>query len=188
MTEGLTSRARNLEDEFFRKEDQKIIQKLREMRQMKETREALAQVSGIKNEAILNKLVELEVRPETIAALALIPLIEVAWADGKIDEKERNAILKATETVGFAGRDIDRVLLEEWLDKKPDPILLNAWSVYIQGLCHELDGPQINLLKAEIIGHARQISEASGGFLGITSKISAKEEEMLGRIEKAFAI
>jgi len=188
MTNGLTSRARNLEDEFFRKEDQKLIQKLREMRQMKETREALAEVSGIKNEAILNKLVELQVRPETIAALALIPLIEVAWADGKIDEKERNAILKATETVGFAGRDIDRVLLEEWLDKRPDPILLNAWSVYIQGLCHALDAPQINLLKAEIIGHARQISEASGGILGITSKISAREEEMLGRIEKAFAI
>jgi hypothetical protein len=188
MTNGLNNRARNLEDEFFLKEDQKLIQKLREMRQMKETREALALVSGIKNEAVLNKLVELQVRPETIAALALIPLIEVAWADGNIDEKERSTVLKATEKVGFARQDIDRVLLEEWLKKKPDPELLNVWSIYIQGLCQELDASQINLLKAEFIGHARQVAEASGGILGVTRKISAKEEKMLGKIEEAFPV
>ena len=187
MNKDLTTGAFNLEQEFFYREDQKLIQKLREMRQMQETREALAQVSGIRNEAILSRLIELQVRPETLAALTLVPLIEVAWADGKLDEKERNAVLKATDDLGSTGRVIDRVLLEEWLKKKPDAKLMNAWSVYMQGLCHELEAGQIKLLKEELVDHARQIAKASGGILGLTQKISPQEEAVLSRIEKAFS-
>ena len=105
MPTGLNDRARNLEEVFFFKEDRKLIQKLREMQQMKESREALAQVSGITNEAVLDRLVKLKVRPESVAALALIPLIEVAWSDGRLDDKERKAVLAAVEEADFAPRD-----------------------------------------------------------------------------------
>jgi hypothetical protein len=187
MDRELNTGAFNLEREFFHREDQKLIQKLREMKQMQESREALAQVSGINDETVLNRLVELQVRPETLAALALVPLIEVAWADGNLDEKERMAVLNATDHLGPPGRDIDRVLLEEWLKKKPDSKLMDAWLVYIQGLCQKLGANEISLLKQEFAGHARQIAEASGGLLGLTKKISSKEEEVLVHIEKAFA-
>jgi len=187
MNRELNTGAFNLEQEFFYKEDQKLIEKLREMRRMQETREALAQVSGISNEAVLNRLVELQVRPETIAALVLVPLIEIAWADGRLDEKERNAVLGATDHLSSAGRNIDRVLLEEWLKEKPHSKLMDAWLVYIHGLCQELDPNEINLLKEELVGHVRQIAEASGGLLGLRKKISSQEEEVLARIEKAFA-
>lgn len=187
MNKELKTGAFNLEQEFFRKEDQKLIQKLREMRQLKESREALAEVSGIADETVLNRLVELQVRPETLAALSLVPLIEVAWADGNLDEKERRAVLKATDHLGSTGCNIDRVLLEEWLQKKPDSKLMEAWLVYIQGLCQSLGSKEIGLLKQELAGHARKIAEASGGLLGLTNKISVREEEILARIEKAFA-
>jgi hypothetical protein len=187
MDKKFNTGAFNLEREFFYKEDQKLIQKLREMKQMQETREALAQVSGINNETVLNRLVELQVRPETVAALALVPLIEVAWADGNLDEKERMAVLQATDHLGSTDSNADRVLLEEWLKQKPDPKLMDAWLVYIQGLCQELGATEINLLKQELVGHARQIAEASGGLLGLTKKISSQEEDALARIEKAFA-
>ena len=82
----LGDRGRALEDEFFRKEDQRLIERLRELRDKSVSREALALASGIKNEAILDKLLELGIRPETVAALALVPLAEVAWADGSLDD------------------------------------------------------------------------------------------------------
>jgi len=185
MKEDLVGGALNLEQTFFFKEDQRLIQKLREMRQMQETREALAHVSGIKNEGILDRLVELQVRPETLAALACIPLIEVAWADGKLDDRERDAVMKATDTLSTTGRNIDRVILEEWLKKRPDGTLMDAWVAYTHGLCHELDPAQVDVLKKELVGHARQIAEASGGILGL-NRISAREEEVLLEIEKAF--
>ncbi len=74
----------SLQDAFFRKEDEKLIENLRMMRKLSESKEALRNVSGITDEHLLARLVELEVRPETLASFALVPLIEVAWADGKV--------------------------------------------------------------------------------------------------------
>ncbi len=61
------------------------MNRLRELKQKEITREALAKASGISNQVILDKLLDLDIRPEIVGALAIIPLVEVAWADGSID-------------------------------------------------------------------------------------------------------
>src|SRR5262245_26874363 len=100
--ETLRASGRALEDEFFRKEDQRAIQRLRELREREVSREGLSRASGIKNAAILDKLLELGVRNETVAALALVPLAEVAWADGSMDTKEERVILERAAQAGIA--------------------------------------------------------------------------------------
>ena len=67
-----------LEDAFFSKQDAKLIEQLKVMEKMKESKEALRKVSNIQNDAVLEKLVSLDVRPETLVSLAIVPLIEVA--------------------------------------------------------------------------------------------------------------
>jgi uncharacterized membrane protein YebE (DUF533 family) len=94
--------SRQLEDAFFLKEDKKLIEKYKQLKKMEETKQRLAEVSGIKDEAILKKLVELKIQAETVASLALVPLVEVAWADGDVDESEKEAILMAVEKSGVA--------------------------------------------------------------------------------------
>ncbi len=54
----LGDRVRNLEDEFFRQEDERLMQRLRELKQREASREALAKASGITNQAILDALLE----------------------------------------------------------------------------------------------------------------------------------
>jgi len=183
---ALSDYGRTLEDEFFHREDQKLLQRLRELKKMEETVAVLSQASGIKNETTLKKLVELNVPPATLAAAALIPLVEVAWADGTVDEKERAAILQASEKSGSGAGAVQRSLLEEWLRKKPEPRLFKAWTVYIEGLCDDLSQAQINALKVEVLSNARAVAEASGGILGVGYKISAKEEAVLKKLEAAF--
>jgi hypothetical protein len=175
----------DLLDNFFLKEDQKLIEKLREMRKLKESKEELSKVSGIKNEEILNKLVELKIRPEILASLSLIPLIEVAWADGKIDKKEKEAVLKAVEKSGISKDNPDYEIVSKWLEHKPSPHLLEAWEHYIQGLCENLTKEEISNLRNELISHAKEIASASGGFLGI-AKISDSENKMLEKLSQAF--
>ncbi len=184
MANTLSDRSRTLVDEFFFKEDQKLIQRMREIKKMEETAATLSQVSGIRNETILKKLVELNVPPETLAAAALIPLVETAWADGMVDEKERAAIIQAAEKGGAS--EVQRSLVDEWLKKKPEPRLFKAWTVYMEGLCGELSQAQINALKVEVTGNARMVAEASGGVLGMGFRISAKEEAVLKKIDAAF--
>jgi hypothetical protein len=81
-TQSFDRAARLLEDAFFLEEDRVLRERLRAMQNLAESKEALSSVSGITNDVILTKLVELNVKPETVAALAAVPLVEVAWADG----------------------------------------------------------------------------------------------------------
>ncbi len=178
-------RSNDLEDAFFLKEDQKLIEQLRALKKMAETREVLKQISGIHNDAVLDKLVALEIHPEIIATLTLVPLIEVAWADGSIDAKEKEAILKSAEGSDFVKGSIDYTLLEQWLIHKPEPKLLAAWSHFIEGLCQKLSSTEKISLKEEIMQKANAVAEAAGGFLGI-GKISEEEKAMLKKLEGSF--
>ena len=88
---SLGERGRALEEEFFRKEDQRLTAKLRELKAKEASREELSRISGIRNTAILDRLVELGIHAETLVALSIVPLAEVAWADGAIDAKEEQS-------------------------------------------------------------------------------------------------
>lgn len=176
---------RNLEDAFFVERDKALIENLKKMQAMKETKESLAKVSGITSEKVLEKLVELGVRPETLAPLSVIPLVEVAWSDGAISKEERAAVLKAAEGKGIQSGSIEMNLLKEWLDRKPSPHLLDAWSHYMEGLCDNLNETEKAAMKKEIMGGAKTVAEASGGLLGI-NKISNEEKAVLDTMEKAF--
>lgn len=176
----------SLEDLFFLEKDKKLIENLKKMKQMKETKENLSKVSGIHNDQVLEKLVQLEIHPETLASIAIIPLVEIAWADGRIDKKESDAILYGAENAGFAKDSIDYSLLERWLTHKPEKKLLEAWIHFIQGLCEKMNSEEKRLLEEEIFSHADQVAKASGGFLGLGSKISDSEQAVMDEMKKAF--
>jgi hypothetical protein len=179
---------RNLEEAFFLAEDQKLVEKLTTMRRMEKTKEDLKKVSGIANESVLEKLVALGIRPETVASLSLVPLIEVAWADGQLDTEEKKAILLAATEAGFARESIDYELLKQWITHKPTARLLEAWTHYCAGLCEALTQKERISLKEEILAHARDVAKASGGLLGlgIGSMISAAENAVLKKLEAVF--
>jgi len=182
----LDESALSLEDQFFHKEDRKLIEKLKEMKKMNETIEALEKASGIKNREVLIKLVGLNIHPEMAAALAMVPVIEVAWADGKVDKQERDAILKGAEKAGYARGSIDYDLLDEWLMRRPPQKLMDAWLHYVHDLREQLSASELASLKREILDHARAVAWASGGIMGLGSKISPSEDAMLLAIAAAF--
>jgi hypothetical protein len=184
--EILADRGKALEDQFFRKEDQRLIQKLRAMKETEATREALAKASGIKDEAVLQKLVDLGVHAETVAALSVVPLVEVAWADGSLDAKEKRAILDGAAKSGVAPGSTGYELLERWLEHRPERRLLTAWTHLVRGLCDQMAPGEAAALKSALVDSARAVAVASGGFLGLGSKISPAEENLLRQLESPF--
>jgi len=177
---------RRLEDAFFLQEDKKLIEKLREMEKMKVTLAALKDVSGIHNERILKKLIELDVQPQTMSSLSIVPLVMVAWADGAVDEDEKKAVLSAAGDSGVKSGCIEHSIIERWMAHRPGRELLEAWEHYIRGLCEKLSPEEVRLLKDDLLGQARSIAQASGGFLGFGNKVSAEEEAMLKKLARAF--
>ena len=183
----LSSQSRRLEDLFFIKADRMLIEQARQIEQMKLTLKALKEISGIHNDQILQKLMDLKVDPKTISCLSLIPLVELAWADGEVDEKERAAVLAAASDSGVKPGSVEHGILESWVQRRPSPKMLEAWVHYVRGLCERLSPEERRLLKDDIMGQAKDVAAASGGFLGLTSKISCPEERMLKKLEAAFA-
>jgi len=93
----------------------------------------------------------------------------------------------AAASKSFVSKDSpDSTLLQQWMEHKPSAKLLEAWRHYIKGLCAELSQHQKTALKNDFIGHARQVAEATGGFLGLGNKISKPEKEILEKLESAF--
>lgn len=186
FSDGLHERGRSLEEEFFRRDDERLLQKLRAKQAAESARDAMAKATGATNPAVLDRLIALEIRPETATALLLVPLVEVAWADDTLDEKERAAILALSREKGFAPGSAELELLESWLKRRPEPKLLTAWTLMIQGLCQQLGADEIAKLKTALLERARGVAKASGGVLGLGNKVSAKEAAMLTKLEAAF--
>ncbi len=183
----LENHARRLADRFYKEQDLLLIKELRARGVLQDSREALTAVSGITNPSVLDRLLDLQIGPETVASLALVPLIAVAWADGRVDEKEREAIFEAAAAAGFDTGRPDHPLLERWLSHPLDAALLEAWTLYVEGLCELMDAHEREALRHDLLKRARRVAEAAGGFLGLTSPVSHAERRMLDTLEAAFA-
>ena len=182
----LEERGKALENQFYEKENQDKLAAMKSKLDSQRTKEELRKASGMTDDAVLDKLVHLGLRANTIAALSLVPLIQVAWADGAIQDNERTAILQGAHGKGLEQGTAGYELLQTWLQKPPSEELFTAWEAYIKALVGQLSEEQNRLLKNQIVGFAKMVAAAAGGFLGI-GRVSASEEKVLARIEAAFA-
>jgi hypothetical protein len=176
-----------LENLFFYQKDRELMAHYEAMQKMQETKENLRRVSGLQDEHVLDKLLELNIRPEVLASLSTVPLVLVAWADGNVDAKEKDAVLGAVKKFGWEKGGIDYTLLERWLDRKPSTELADAWFLYVEGLCQKLSGEEVQAFKKEILDHARAVAHTSGGIFGLGA-MSRDEKKMIAKIETAFTM
>jgi hypothetical protein len=185
MTDGLEERGRALENQFYDKENKEKLVHLKEKLDTQKSKDELRKASGMTDDSVLERLVHLGLNAKTIAALSLVPLIQVAWADNSIQENERTSILQGAHGKGLEAGTDGYELLNTWLSKRPDDELFVAWEAYIKALASQLNDEQNRLLKNQIVGFAKMVAASAGGILGF-GKVSATEEKVLSRIEAAF--
>ena len=179
---------RNLIDALFHEHNQKLLEQFHERLQKADKRQQLASLCGVEDEELLDHLIDLEMEPEAVAAIALVPLVVVAWADHAVQKEEKAAIIEAAKNCGVTSSDGKYPVLEYWLTHPPSPELTTAWKMYIAALCSRLSEDEVAELKHDILSKARAIAEAAGGILGIGRKISSKESEALQQLEAAFDV
>ncbi|REK06351.1 MAG: hypothetical protein DWQ36_14175 [Acidobacteria bacterium] len=186
MSEGVfDERKQALEDLFFKNQDKALKERYRAAKEIAAQKDALAQASGIQDDAVLTHLIEVGLDGQTVAALTLVPLIEVAWADQAIERRERQAILEAAQEAGIKQGSPSADLLDGWLEHRPGHELLDAWKEYVRELTSQLGADGAAALRAEVLGKARQVAEAAGGMLGI-GRVNQQEEERLAELARTF--
>jgi hypothetical protein len=186
LIEGFKKARRVLEELFFLEQDRKLIEKLKQQAAEEAKKIALSDASGIKDEAVLEQLIKICFGPGTLSAFSLVPLIEVAWTDKELQEKEIGGILQAAEKLGIEEGCLAYKMLKKWLTNRPPEELFSAWMDYTKTLCSTLDKEQKDLLRLTILGRARGISDAAGGFILFVRKTSQKEQAVIDKLELPF--
>lgn len=179
--------ARTLEDAFFAKENARLLQQMRERGRQQERRAAMREVVRVDDDALIDHLLELGLEPGTVLALQLVPLAAVAWADGQIEPRERDAVLKAAAAHGVTPDSVAGRMLDSWLVQRPGAELVDAWKRQMRALWPSLSPKERDEIRASALERARSVAEATGGFLGLTSKISPEEKAVLDELAKALA-
>lgn len=185
MRVTMESRGRALEEEFFRRHERDLLVRLRERKLRERSVADLQASSGIDDEAVLGHLIDASIDTETLMAFTLVPLVAVAWASGSVHDAEREAVLRAADESGVAVGTPAYDALEEMLSVQPGPRLLTVWAEYADSLYASLSEPERRTLAADVVGRARRVAEAAGGFLGLNA-ISAAEEAVLSEVEAVF--
>jgi len=185
MSTELDKRARALEEAFFNKRDEELLAKLRAQEAERKKQGELAGATGIRDSNILAQLVAQGVAPDALMVFALAPLIVMVWRKGKVEPAEKNAILRAAEQRGVHQGEPGWKLIEGWLERRPKTGLRAAWEAYAAALREKLPPQDFAALREDIVGRAREVARAAGGFLGIAAT-SADEKRFIEELEKAL--
>lgn len=184
--EFLQERRSGLEEEFFARENRKLLERLRETQGGQDLKASLREASGISDEVVLDRFVEMGLSPETVAALTLAPLVQVAWSDGTLDSKEREVILaSARERPELADGAQGHGLLEGWLNQRPGEHLFEAWQGYAKALMEGMDEDTKRRVREDLIQRVRNVAEAAGGTLGM-GRTSGAERDAIAKIDEVL--
>jgi hypothetical protein len=183
----LEDRQRALEA-YFDQKDRELIEKMRQKLVAQERELELAAATGITDKMILADLGKADADIGAIAALGLLPLAEVAWADGRISPGEPTAALKAAAAMGVHEGSQAYALLEKWLTTRPSHGALAAWKEYVKALAKVWGRDRTRHIQNAIIGRATNVAQSAGGILGLGNKVSPKEQLVLSELESAFGV
>jgi tellurite resistance protein len=183
MTERDRSRERRQEEEYFRRKEQELIEKMRHRSAMEAKRQELYQAVGVADPKILEDLQELGYTRETVGLLHLLPLVRIAWAEGKITKSERELILEAARARGVLPGSPGFEKLAEWLNRRPTEEFFDKTMRIIRAILMVLPEEEMESSKRDLLSYSARVAEASGGILGM-GKIDRKERALLEEIAK----
>ncbi len=182
----IETRGQALENAFFARQDEALLARLREAERAATRRQALAAASGVTDPAVLDHWDAAGLGPQGLAALSLVPLVLVAWADGSLDGKEKAALRDAARAAGLDRQKEAGALLDAWLAAPPGPEIETAWRDYAHALAASMAPEARAALEHETVGRARRVAEAAGGFLGLGNRVSEAEARVLAGLSAPF--
>lgn len=98
-------------------------------------------------------------------ALATLPLVQVAWADGSIKAKERERILRAADDALGLGEEGAR-LLQDWLLHRPSERYFHAGRSLLRALAVTPRSGFDEPLLRKVLTLSEEAARASGGLCG----------------------
>lgn len=172
---------RSLEDEYFRRRDQELLEKIRQASEADKARQNMGAKTGVSNPEVIQALIDLGYNPETVVLLPLVPVVQMAWAEGGVSAAERDLIMKLARSRGVEPGSLAEERLIESLTTRPSDRFFERVGNLISAVLASDSEVSKSITADDLVKHAEAIAAASGGILGI-GKISAEERALLASI------
>lgn len=176
------------EDKYFKKRDAEKIARAHRERQLEAIRSkerAGVQEALQSSEAVAQEALSLGFDSDTARVLPLVPLIQMAWADGSVSSAESAQVVNLAVKFGIEADSPAHDFLTVMLDERPSELFFERVNRVIAHLIHE--EPDYWTDKS-ILELSVEVAEASGGFFKLTNPISAEERDLLGRFAELFSV
>jgi hypothetical protein len=126
---------------------------------------------------------------ENHRAVLLLPLIEVAWADGRIQRAERRKLFAVAKERGLATQD---GWLDRWLKRRPSKKVFLAAHTALLALMnragHEGDEFGAPTTLDELLDLCQEVAEVAGGLFGLAFTVTRAERECIEEIAAALQV
>jgi hypothetical protein len=175
---------RSKEEEYFRKKERKLIDKMRRRAALEDEFRQLTESTGVTDERILLDLKDLGYTVATVKLLYLLPLIQVGWADNKLTRQEARRIREAALVRGIAKDSEAMRLLDKWLQNKPSNEFFERSFRIVKEILRLLPTEERKGRKQTLVSQCYQIAQASGRILGFGESISREEKALLQQIAR----
>lgn len=179
--DGITDDARKREEEYFRRKDRELIERMRREAEAAAARRQLEAATGITDPETLKDLEALGFTPQTLPLLPLVPVIQVAWAEGGVSATEREMIVNLARTRDIAPGSPADQQLQAWLETRPSDETFRKAGRLIAAIIDQPGGTEMQISADDLLKYCEQIAAASGGIFGF-GKVSAEERKALEQI------
>ncbi len=170
------------EEEYFHRKNQMLIERLRQ--QLKQADEAgkLSATTGIHDPDLMAWLAELGITADNAPILHLVPLFQVAWADGAIQPAERELLEQAAVETGVLPGTAAQAAFEQLLKAPPGRGYYEAALIYVRLLLAVLPPEDAANARENLQNLALQVAKAAGGLFGVIGKVDESERTALRQI------
>jgi hypothetical protein len=133
-------------------------------------------------------LMELGIRPTSYRALMLLPLIYVAWADGKMESVEVDRIRRfAADRLHLTPETA--LVLDKWLKEAPSQAFVERGLRGLLGVALDEDFLEVDVDELpDLVLHAESIARATADAFDDPNAVTAEEEVALGEIARLLEV
>ncbi len=170
------------EEEYYLRQNQALIAKMRDRLAKEAAALALEERSGVHDPQLLSWLAELGVTADHVPILHLVPLIQVAWADGTLQDEERVMLEKAAAEAGVTPDSPAHAVLAALLNERPKVEFYDAALMYVRTLVAAMSDADAHNARENLLSLARQVAKASGGLFGLFPSVGDAERSALQKI------
>ena len=179
----LGDREKAMEADYFRKENERLLERLRQGAKLDDIAKALAEKLQVDNPELLGRVRALGVTPEAAPALFLTPLVQVAWAEGSVGNRERDAVLRLARQRDVQESSPTYAQLVEWLKVRPSDAVFDVGLELIKYGFAVLPLNEREERIDRLIDACHEVAAASGTelarLLGLGDGVSRVESHML---------